>query len=259
MPSNRISTIIVDDDQHAINVLQSYLAEIKDVEVVATASAYLKAKKVIIEHNPDLVFMDVEMPCKNGFELLHEVKGKTEKSFQTIFCTAYEKYTIQALRESALDFLLKPVTLDELKGAIDRFRIKQVTTKDVATDSLSLLIASEIITLPTATGIRFIKKNEIVFVTHEREKGWSKSLWYVALFNGENVRLRSGMTAQNLMVLLGNSGFVQISQSAIVNLNYINTIEVKTRQCLLLPPFANTKLCVSRSFMNEIRSRFECI
>ncbi|MFC0877228.1 LytR/AlgR family response regulator transcription factor [Saccharicrinis sp. FJH2] len=256
---SKINTIIIDDDPLAIKTLTQMLSDFNEIRIVDTATTYPAAKKVILDNQPDLLFLDIEMPNKTGFELLMDIQPGIEKPVSIVFCTAYEKYTIQALRESAIDYLLKPVSKDELSAAVNRFKQKNKNDERNAVRHLAETINDDIITLPTSTGIKFLKRNEIVLVKYQREKGWTKSYWYVRLFNEEIMRLRSGMNAATIMQLFGEKHFLRVNQSAIVNLNYLNTIEIKTRQCVLLPPFDTYHLCVSRNCMTHIRERFDSL
>lgn len=253
----KIKTVIVDDEQHAIDNLRYALEPFSDVKVVATANTFKSAKEKLLETAPDLVFLDVEMPGKTGFDLLAEVRDVIEKPFTTIFHTAYEKYTIRALRESAFDFILKPVNTDELANVMERYR-KKVEAKTNLTPTIPITsLAGDIVTLPTPTGIQFFKRNEIALLKRDKHEGLSRVFWIVVLFNEKEIRLRSKITAEHLIDLLGVESFLQINQSAIVNLNYTSSIELKNRECRLLPPFENYHLCISRSCMGEVRTRFD--
>ena len=258
--NHKISAYIVDDEQHAINTLSSSLQQYKSIELIGTSKNAYKAKKQIIKLKPELLFLDVEMPCQSGFELLREIRKNVKVPFFTIFYTAYEKYVVQALRESAFDFILKPVREEELKNAIERVN-KQRNEPDFQQPKLTTSFPNqgEIIALPTPTGLRFLKKNEVALLQHDRKPGWSKSYWYAILFNQEIIRLKSGLNSTQIFRFMGHPDFVQVNQSAIVNLNYVCNVEIKTRHCVMLPPFANTRLTISRNFMTGIRERFEVL
>ncbi|WP_075590397.1 LytR/AlgR family response regulator transcription factor [Labilibacter marinus] len=114
-----IKSIIVDDEingrENLRGVLKKYCPE---VDVVAEADCAIAAVDSIKEHSPDLVFLDIEMPGGNGFKVLEFFK---RPDFQIIFVTAYDQYAIQAIRFSALDYILKPIDAIKLKEAVDRF------------------------------------------------------------------------------------------------------------------------------------------
>ena len=113
-----IKALIIDDEVKARNVLKHYLENfVPEVTEIRQADSVDSGLEILHVYQPDIVFLDVEMPYKNGFQLLMEIK---DPSFDVIFTTAYNQYAIQAIRFSALDYLLKPVDPDELKGAILR-------------------------------------------------------------------------------------------------------------------------------------------
>lgn len=118
-----IRALIIDDEESAINVvkllLQKYVAEVSEAYTAIGASEGIAA---INRYKPQLVFLDVEMPLLNGFQLLEKFPGH---SFDVIFITAYDHYAIKAIKYSALDYLLKPIDSEELKAAIQRFLQKQ--------------------------------------------------------------------------------------------------------------------------------------
>src|SRR5215213_2141972 len=113
-----IKALIVDDEVKARNILKHYLENfVPEVTEIRLADSVDSALQILDVYQPDIVFLDVEMPHKNGFQLLMELKNP---AFDVIFTTAYNQYAIQAIRFSALDYLLKPVDPDELKTAVER-------------------------------------------------------------------------------------------------------------------------------------------
>jgi len=123
-PIKNIKCIIIDDEQESCDRLQSLLEKIPAISIADAETQVEKGIQKVIEMNPDLVFIDVEMPNKNGFDAVKEIIGKGV--FPTfIFVTGYSQYAIKALRNAAFDFLVKPVDIDELKDAIDRYRKMQ--------------------------------------------------------------------------------------------------------------------------------------
>ncbi len=120
--------LIIDDEKSARNVLKKmialYLPEITTLEV---ASGALEGLQTIQKSPPDLLFLDVEMPIMNGFDLLKQLN---EIPFSIIFTTAFHQYAIQAIKTSALDYLLKPIDAEDLKNAFSRFKDK--TQQDIA-------------------------------------------------------------------------------------------------------------------------------
>lgn len=116
-----IRCIILDDEIEACDRLESILKNIENIEVDAKIVNADEGIKRIVELLPDIVFLDVEMPGKSGFDVVKDVRAqKINPTF--IFVTGYNQYAVKAIRNAAFDYLLKPVDLDELKEAIERFR-----------------------------------------------------------------------------------------------------------------------------------------
>ena len=123
-----IKALIIDDEAKARNILHHYLSSfITEITEIRQADGVDSALDILKVYQPDIVFLDVEMPHKNGFQFLMEIN---DPAFDVIFTTAYNQYAIQAIRFSALDYLLKPVDPDELKAAVDRHIEKRETTSE---------------------------------------------------------------------------------------------------------------------------------
>lgn len=115
-----ITAIIVDDELIARQILKSIIDNMSyDVDVIAMAKNVNEAEDLIRKHNPDLVFLDVEMPVHNGFELLTRFENI---DFEVVFTTAYEEYAARAFRASCIDYLVKPINPEELSEAIARYK-----------------------------------------------------------------------------------------------------------------------------------------
>ena len=113
-----INAVIIDDEKNALEVLQLQLNRFcTDVNVVFAANGGVKGIEAIRKYKPDLVFIDIEMPHKNGFDVLNETR---EYNYQVIFTTAYDQFAIRAFKFSAIDYLLKPIDIAELQQAVEK-------------------------------------------------------------------------------------------------------------------------------------------
>ncbi|MCA6362239.1 MAG: response regulator transcription factor [Bacteroidetes bacterium] len=122
-----IRAILIDDEPDAISGMQQLLKiACPEIQVCGTATNALQAISLVKTEQPDVVFLDVEMPVANGFELLEHIRLPQT---QVVFVTAHPSYSIRALRESVDDYLLKPVAIDELRGAVDRIIVRMNTVK----------------------------------------------------------------------------------------------------------------------------------
>jgi len=161
-----IKTILVDDEHAALKSLSRKI-EIycSDIELLATSSSSKEGLQLILDHKPDLVFLDIEMPWMNGFELLDSLEDKL--NFNVVFVTAYNQYAIQAFKQNAIDYLLKPVDKDDLIKCIERVKLQinkmnQVTLKDLIAE-IEKPTKTERIMIHTSEGVEVLESSEITF------------------------------------------------------------------------------------------------
>lgn len=119
---DKYKVVIVDDERTAIDALRRELGAYQEFEIKGTANNGAKGKKMIMELRPDLLFLDVELPDVLGLNLLSEMRDEVLWDMKVVFYTSYDKYLLQALRESAFDFLLKPFETGDLRVVIERYR-----------------------------------------------------------------------------------------------------------------------------------------
>jgi len=205
-----IKAVIVDDEIRGIRSLQQKLQPFAQViEITDAFHCPFEAVKHLALIKPDVLFLDVEMPGMNGFEVLQQLG---EFDFEVIFITAYNTYTLDALRISAVDYLLKPVEDDELTAAINRLqkriplKLKPSATIPEKNNAMNRLA------LPTAEGIYLIKKREIVRV----EAMSNYSTFYLV----DSRKIVVSKTLKEYEHILNDHHFLRINRSVIVNLNY---------------------------------------
>src|ERR1017187_8510156 len=160
-----IKAIIIDDEVHCIDTLSILLADYcPEVEVMDKCMSAKKGLEAIEKLNPDLVFLDIEMPIMNGFELLEQFK---QIPFSVIFTTSYDQYAIKAIRFSALDYLLKPIDPKELVAAVHKVEIQRTPP---SSEQFQMLMDHVYhrnsgftkIAVPTAEGFELIPADEII-------------------------------------------------------------------------------------------------
>ena len=123
MKNKILTAILVDDEQEAINYLLDLLKGFKEIKILGSFTDPKEAIDEILTMKPEILFLDVQMPGKTGFDILNDVSGQEYKPFM-IFTTAYEKYAIEAIRYAAFDYLLKPINETDLANAIERLKQK---------------------------------------------------------------------------------------------------------------------------------------
>jgi two-component system LytT family response regulator len=159
-----IKSIIVDDEKHGIITLQHLISEIENIEVVANTQDSSSAKELIEKHRPDIVFLDIEMPIMNGFELLSQFETIP---FKVIFTTAYDQYAIKALKMNALDYLLKPISSDDLEESIQKYNANELNISKEQIFQVHQFNNGKIqdtLALSTQQGLIFIKIENIAYL-----------------------------------------------------------------------------------------------
>src|SRR3954468_22691591 len=140
-----ISTIIIDDEQLARDELSYLLKSVEDVQVVAQGSNGIEAIQLIREHNPELVFLDVQMPGLDGFQVIKKLVDKKHPLPQIVFATAFDQYAVRAFEVNAVDYLLKPFDKKRVAQSVQKARQKVATpnSADEKLDSLVRLLESQ--------------------------------------------------------------------------------------------------------------------
>jgi len=259
--SETIKTVIIDDNKEYLESLREHLSLYPEIELQGFANQYPKAISLLTRTTPDLVFLDVEIPGRNGFDLLADARKVQKKDFKVIFYTSQDKYMVRALRESAFDYILKPFNPKELRCSIERFKtVRNELTAAPAPYTIPCSSGfNSVISLPTNTGLRFLKKSTIVLFRCLKGDYAEKPCWKAILTDQTQVKLRNGTSAKEIIEFIGQNDFIQINQSSIVNINYLEAIEYKTRDCQLVPAFLNFRLTASRTHLSQLKEKFDIL
>lgn len=215
-----MKTVLVDDEKNNIdNLVQLLQTCCPAVEVCAVSQNADQGKQAIIQHQPDLVFLDIQMPGKNGFDLLRSLP---QYDFDVIFVTAYDQYGIQAIKFAAVDYLLKPVDTDELQAAVNRVLERKRRTKE--NQQLENLVAllhkqhnreEHRIALTTLRETRFVHTRDIVCCES------SNNYTTFCLTNGE--KLLVSKPIHEYEDILADYSFIRCHQSHLVNKKHIKS------------------------------------
>lgn len=209
-----IKAIIIDDEKHCIVTLKHLLKQFDTIDVVATTQGSTDAKKLIEEHQPNLIFLDIEMPEMNGFDVINQFENPT---FKVIFTTAYDQYALKALRLNALDYLLKPIDKKDVSLALDKFKNQELVISKDQVQNLHLFTNGKMqdtIALSTQQGLLFVKIDDIMYLEAD-------SCYTHIVMNDKTKHLASKTMATFEEVLLDNSLFFRAHKSNIVNLKFI--------------------------------------
>lgn len=212
-----IKTVLIDDESNALEMmewlLQTYCPQ---VEIAAMCTSAQQGIEAINKHKPDVVFLDIEMPVMNGFDMLEQFD---DLFFDVVFCTAYDQFALRAFKYSALNYLLKPVDPEELKNTVQRIeKFKAVPTREQFNLLLQNLKNTEKTTpqriaLTHNDGLIFVPTAEIVFC--EAESNYTK----VHLADGKKIMVSKVL--KDLDEALAGPDFYRVHSSFLININRI--------------------------------------
>ena len=217
MNEQKLRAIIVEDEEASRETLRNYLLKYcPDVNLLAEVSNIKEGLTAINKHQPDVVFLDVEMPFGNAFDLLEQIEDIT---FETVFVTAFSNYAIQALNFSAAYYILKPVDIDELTKAVEKIKESVLKSKELI--HTRVLIENikienkqlQKIVLPLLDGWEVVRVNDIIRC--EAHDNFTR----FHLLNGR--KLLICRTLKFYESMLENYDFIRVHKSHMVNIQYI--------------------------------------
>jgi two-component system, LytTR family, response regulator len=213
-----IKAIIVDDEQHCIDRLSTLLKiyHTNTIQLVASASSVKDGIKAIKEYQPDLIFLDVQIHDRTGFDLLRECGNI---NFKIIFTTAYDRFAIQAIKFSAIGYLLKPIDEDDLAEALNK--LKETTVENtslmagVIENNLNQPVKKKRLTIPTGNELLFLNIDEIVRCHSDVN--------YTTIYKNDKQKIVVAKTLKEFEELLSDQDFFRVHNSDLINLTYIKS------------------------------------
>lgn len=254
----RIRTILVDDEADACENL-SYLLDNhtqNSFEVLGLAHNFTDASKLITLHKPEIVFLDIEMPGENAFSFLSRIESY---NFEVIFVTAYDNYAITALKLNAIDYLLKPVSIEELQVAVQKLKNKLTVKEKYSLDNFLLSQTAQIFTnkekpknivLKDQNGIKVI---ELKYLMYIEAKGAYSKFYYNKSNSIQTITVSHPISEYE--ELLGHLDFYRIHKSFIINVAEIDKLVPDEFTLLLV---SGDKLPIGRRRYSEFVSYLKC-
>ncbi len=239
-----IKTIIIDDEPLARTIVKEYLAQFDDMELVAECNDGFEGVKAISEHQPDLIFLDIQMPKINGFEMLELIENKPS----VIFTTAFDEYAMKAFEVHAIDYLLKPFTKERFHKAIEKWK-QMRNHATVNTDALLEATAqqppqNQRVVVKLHGKIKIIPFQDIHYLEAEGD--------YVMIHTTDGKYLKN-KTMAFFENNLDNNQFSRCHRSYIVNLTQITKIEVYDKDNHIAVLRSGAKIPVSRNGYTKLK------
>jgi two-component system LytT family response regulator len=222
----KLKALIVDDEENARKLLHKLLEDTLYFCEIRLTSSVDSAINELNKFEPDLIFLDIEMPGKDGFSMVNEIRNNSDKSDkpEIVFVTAYDQYAIQAIKKGAFDYLLKPVNRKELNECIYKFTERINVERSVAESENPVSHQDKIprIKVNIRTGTLFINPSSILFCKAEGN--------YTSICTGEKKYLCS-LNIGKVKELLPGNAFVRLGRSLIINFEYITLLDRK--ECMV--------------------------
>jgi two-component system LytT family response regulator len=247
-----LKTIIIEDEQPAIDLLKFYLKDFEELEIIDVCQDGFSGLKAINEQKPDLVFLDIQMPKLTGFELIELLEHKP----LIVFTTAFDEYAIKAFEVNAIDYLLKPYSLDRLKRAISKV-VQTFEETDPALPSYQKLSEYHVgknpehlkrIVVKTGSNIKLIPTDEILYIEAQDD--------YVMIYTKDGRYMKQG-TMKYFETGLDSNIFIRIHRSYIVNINEIKQIEPYEKESYIAILKSGAKLKISKSGFKTLKENLD--
>ena len=237
----KITAIIVDDEPEARYIIASLLADFSDVEVLSKEESVDRALIAVRRLKPDLIFLDIDMPKKNGFELVRELR-KYNLNPTIIFITAYNQFAIEAIKHAAFDYLVKPVDIDDLKQSIERYKVERKSTDCLGRiENLLQALQEEKLKFSTRTGTTYINPAEIIYCQADGN--------YTDLYLTGDEKQTVTINIGRLEYILPETKFMKINRSVIINKQFLTEINRKDKKCILCVNDEEISFCIPPKYI----------
>lgn len=214
--------IIIDDEEKGREMLKSVIErEFKDIKIVAEAASAFEARVLINEHKPDLIFLDINMPMLNGFDLLQSF---TNKSFHTIIISAYNNYATEALKQGAIGYILKPIIIEELQECLKNVQRLFETKKRQEMELEQAAILKSVV-MSSHKGTDIIPFDDILYVYAQVN--------YIDIYKIDNSKNNYAKTLKSFYEGLPKNVFFRPHKSFVINRKYITGYDKITKQIIL--------------------------
>lgn len=255
----QLRTILVDDEPLALSLMKAKLVKFDSIDIIAECKSGREAVEAIIELEPDLVFLDIDMPRVNGFDVIH--KTQSEITPMVIFATAYEQYALDAFKVNAVDYILKPLDVELLSRAVKRAE-ERFNQHDKSQEKSNLVSAIEEIRNHKDSQYKLtarddkkvvVKDGDQITVLKQDDLKWVDAAGdYCCLHaNGETHIKRTSLT--ELLSQLDPTIFKRVHRSTIINLNFISKVQSLAKGEYVVELGSQERVKVSRTYKDAVR------
>ncbi len=249
-----MKALIIDDEELARAVVREHLAAHPDVEVAAECGNGFEALKAVAEHRPDLIFLDIQMPKLDGFEVLELLESEGRRP-AVVFVTAYDQHALRAFEAQAVDYLLKPFSKERFDAALAKVRVMHATVPPAALPPATALAAAARQGRPLERIV--VKDGPKVTVVHLDRLDWVQAQDDYVLLRTEGKNLLKQQTLASLESQLNPARFIHIHRSYLLNLDRLVRIEQDSKEHREAILRDGTRLPVSRAGFQRLRELWE--
>jgi two-component system, LytTR family, response regulator len=243
-----ITCVIVDDEKLARDLLREYIQQIPDMEIVGEASKGKEAVEVIDKLQPDLIFLDVQMPGMNGFDVLDEIVHDP----YVIFCTAYDQYALKAFEKNAVDYILKPLDQERFKLGVER----AISRMKVEQNNVGELLRNLKTENKTSYDSHiFVQKSEKLLNLPVDEIVYLEASGDYTILTTKNDQFVSSSGIGKLEEILNPEIFIRVHRSTIININSLKEIEKHFNGGMVVKMLNGKSFPVSRTYAKLIRKK----
>ncbi len=242
MNNKLLSAVIIEDEVESLNLLHNLINANGLAEVTGASGDPSEAVNLIVSRNPDIVFLDIKMPGRSGFDVLDDLQKVRSVNPYIIFTTAYDEFAVRAFEYAAFDYLLKPVEPQRLNETLLRCisnkKAGHVQRADLLREAGRKLIFKSI------SGVVFIDPSEVIYVEAEG----NYSVFHMSGSRTETVTMLLGKLEHQLT----RQKFFRISRSFIINLDYLKKVSSRQSQCILVKNGSEFRCDISRDRIAEL-------
>jgi two-component system, LytTR family, response regulator len=241
-----LTALVLDDEESARKLLVKLLEETSCFNEIRMASSVNAALEEMNDFNPDIIFLDIKMPGKDGFSFVEDLP-KNSGTPKIVFVTAYDQYAIKAIKTDAFDYILKPVNRKELEHCVVKFAEGRKEFREPVKKQKQVSPVGKIprIRINTKTGTMFINPSSILFCKAEGN--------YTTVCTGDREHLCS-MNIGKIEVLLKDNGFIRLGRSYMINYEYITLIDWKESTVILARGKDTVTVRIPRQHLKELET-----